>query len=595
MQTLRSWILFILCGSVFTLNATQLHAQSFAKLSPFTDVLFKNEDRIVVEYQEKQYELVSIDDLTTKTILDSARKQFKTLWRKRFAEDLVEVMEGAGKPSGKTVKLVLRNLKSGKTSTIFKAPMTYKNRVAVYRAVNARAGKVLRSERTAARQLTRKNMPEVLNAFEKTLKERWSYAEAGKTDITSAIRSIRGKIEKGTSPSEFVIDLQKVIGMGIDGHAGVSRVRLPSSGYIPFLVETSGKRYVAFRPDRSALLDPKHPFISKIDNHQIDWWIKAVSVLIPDGSPQYVRRHALRQLRALSYWRGEFDIKPSRTVVVELVSRDGSSRKTVNLPTAARLPTYGIWPQSSSQLLEGNVGYLRIRSMNRTALQDIATWMPKFRGTKGLIVDVRDNGGGSREALRHLFSYLFKPGDSPRVVNCAVYRLHRENKPNHLAVRFMAQADSKDWSKTERTTINEFRKTFRPQWQLPKEKFSDWHFMELNRLDLPDVYYYSKPVVVLMNEKCFSATDIFLAGLKGWHNVTLVGTSSGGGSSRSQSFQLAGTRISVRIGSMVSYQASGRLFDGNGVHPDIRVDPIPEYFIGGDDSAIHKALQWINR
>ena len=594
MQAKRFLSVLAIYGAV-SLHAPPLQAQSWARLSPFTDVIFKDKDRIVIEFQRRQYELVSINDLATKKILDSARKQFGGLWKKRLAEDLVELMAGAGKPTGKTVKLVLRDPQTLKTKTVAKAPMTAENRAAVYRAVHARAGDRPGKERPPARPLTRKNMSDVLDAFQKTLEERWSYLEAGKVDIRRAIRSLRGKVAQGITAGEFVIELQKVIGMGVDGHAGVSGVRLPSSGYLPFLVETSGKRFVAFKPDRSALLDPEYPFVAKMDGRKIEEWIKAASVLVPDGSPQYVRRHGLRQLRALQYWRGELGIKQGKTLSIELVARDAKSRKTLSLPVAARFPTYGTWPRSRSRVLDGNVGYLRIRTMDRTALHNIAEWMPKFRGTNGLIVDVRDNGGGSREALRHLFSYLFRKGDRPRVVNCAAYRLHPMHGPNHLSVRFMARVDSKDWTEEERKAIVDFRKTFRTRWQFPKKKFSDWHYMVLNRLDLPGVYNYSKPVVVLMNEKCFSATDIFLAGLKGCRNVMLMGTASGGGSARSQSFRLAGTRIAVRLGSMVSYQTSGKLFDGNGVQPDVPVDPVPEYFIGGRDNALEKALQIINR
>ena len=117
--------------------------------------------------------------------------------------------------------------------------------------------------------------------------------------------------------------------------------------------------------------------------------------------------------------------------------------------------------------------------------------------------------------------------------------------------------------------------------------------MALSRLDDPDVYHYQKPVVVLMNAKCFSATDIFLAGLKGMKNVTLFGTPSGGGSALRQSVALGATPFRVRIGSMASFQADGRLFrlfDGNGVLPDVVIEPAPEYHIGGPDNVLTKAL-----
>lgn len=112
----------------------------WARLSPFTDVIFKGKDGIVVEFEHKQYELVSIDGLTTKRILDSARNQYSELWKKRFAEDLVEVMTGAGRKPEQTVKLVLQDLKSKKLKTVAKAPLTSSNRQSVYRAVNSRPG-----------------------------------------------------------------------------------------------------------------------------------------------------------------------------------------------------------------------------------------------------------------------------------------------------------------------------------------------------------------------------------------------------------------------------------------------------------------------
>jgi hypothetical protein len=30
---------------------------------------------------------------------------------------------------------------------------------------------------------------------------------------------------------------------------------------------------------------------------------------------------------------------------------------------------------------------------------------------------------------------------------------------------------------------------------------------------------------------------------------------------------------------MASFQADGRLFDGHGIHPDVLVEPAPEYYI----------------
>ena len=35
----------------------------------------------------------------------------------------------------------------------------------------------------------------------------------------------------------------------------------------------------------------------------------------------------------------------------------------------------------------------------------------------------------------------------------------------------------------------------------------------------------------------------------------------------------------------------GKLFDGNGVRPDIMVQPLPEYYIGGRDNVLAEAVK----
>jgi hypothetical protein len=211
-------------------------------------------------------------------------------------------------------------------------------------------------------------------------------------------------------------------------------------------------------------------------------------------------------------------------------------------------------------------------------------------------VDVRDNNGGDRDALLLLYSYLAAPNDPPRVFTAAAYRLHSTHNENYLAVNHrMYRAGAREWTQKDRQAIAKFRKTFKPQWKLPQGQFSEWHYMALNRLDNPEVYYYDKPIIVLMNGKCFSATDIFLAGLKGVRNVLMLGTPSSGGSAFTQEIALGETKLEVRLGSMASFQADGRLFDGNGIRPDVLMEPVPEYFIGGRDNLLEEAVKRIRK
>jgi C-terminal processing protease CtpA/Prc len=58
--------------------------------------------------------------------------------------------------------------------------------------------------------------------------------------------------------------------------------------------------------------------------------------------------------------------------------------------------------------------------------------MPRFAGARGLIIDIRDNRGGTRSVLRELYPYFVSAFDPPHVANAAKYRLYSEFTYDHL-------------------------------------------------------------------------------------------------------------------------------------------------------------------
>jgi C-terminal processing protease CtpA/Prc len=147
------------------------------------------------------------------------------------------------------------------------------------------------------------------------------------------------------------------------------------------------------------------------------------------------------------------------------------------------------------------------------------------------------------------------------------------------------------WSAAEREAIRRFKATFRPEWTPPAAEFSDWHYLVMSRSMNPQAYGYGRPVIILMDENCFSATDIFLSAFKGYPGVTLVGDPSGGGSARRVGARLPESGLSLGLASMASFQQDGRLYDGHGVQPDVLVHPDPTYFLtGGRDNVLERAL-----
>jgi len=265
-----------------------------------------------------------------------------------------------------------------------------------------------------------------------------------------------------------------------------------------------GERLVAFTPGRISFLDD-HPYLTAIDGVPVDRWLAATGAIVAHGSPQFRLWSGTRAMRHVGFLRQELNLPARETVQVELASADGERRKTLDLPLSRRKPIYGDWPRKATALLHGNIGYLRIAAMRDDArwLDSLRDWMEKSRETRGLILDVRGNGGGTRDALRVLMPYFMRQSDAPVVVNVAKYRLpaseRPENSQGHLENRFLYPATYLGWSQKERAAIEQFSKEFEPEWTPPERDFSRWHYMVIRAE--PSTTYYGRPVVVLAPEK----------------------------------------------------------------------------------------------
>jgi C-terminal processing protease CtpA/Prc len=220
--------------------------------------------------------------------------------------------------------------------------------------------------------------------------------------------------------------------------------------------------------------------------------------------------------------------------------------------------------------------------------------MGRFRSTDGLIIDLRTNGGGSRTPLRTLMPFFMTRNDPPLIVNVAAYRLGTKNIKEDFKARYLYPASSSRWSKAEREVIGRFAKTFNPEWTPPDGQFSPWHYFVISPAKDVRYYHYNKPVVILMDHGNFSACDIFLGAFKGWNKVTLMGRPSGGGSGCRQDYRLSNSGIRIYLSRMASFQPSGQLYDGNGIQPDIVVEPLATDFIAQSDTILEKAVRTID-
>ncbi len=599
------------------------------KLAPYTGIRWKG-DTTEIKFEKKWYVLESIDNVKADELLAFCKKRWPSKWEKRMSEDLVEVLHAFGYAPGFKVDLNLRDGKKLVQKT--GVSMTEANRHAIWEANNQKIGLIDTSVRKGAgpvarttrkhksqvsagyrylsefpqldngRMLERSQCEEDLDQLEWLIENEYSYAELLGVDYRQAFDAVRLGLEDEVNPSAFTIQLMKLMALFGDGH---SRIEASTSGtfpggYAPFLLEEGDEGFVCFRPDRSAMIDEEHMYLIGIDGLRIQQWLDVSGRISADGHKRWVRRNALRNVRLLNFLRQELDLPEKDTVDVTLANAKGD-RKIVTLPVAKRRPIYGSWPQGKHRLLDGNIGYLRVEGMESDSgfLNGLVTAMEGFKDTAGLVIDVRGNGGGSRDALRVLFPYFMSADDPPFIANVGKYRLHHGDDPDKqegfLTNRNLFPATSMRWTDEEREAIADFMNDFEPDWEPGIKKFSAWHYMILRREDSPQAYEYKQPVVVLMDTGCFSATDIFLGAFKGWRNVTLMGQESGGGSGRSRGSTLMNSGLGVRLSSMASFRRTGERYDGKGIEPDRKTVRLYTDFIGQTDVGIRLAQLFLKQ
>lgn len=577
--------------------------------TPFTELRFTDEGpRITVEgewYLWRGIDGVSYDDLA-----EFAFEKDGDDWRELVSEDLVWLLTEMGQAPGERVDLLVEPMGGGPQSTLIGVPMTNANRnqamrwiddnIDLYRlTLSARARDGLVHPRAA------------LDELGQIVARKHSYATFRGRSLDDLVAHELESLGDAPKWPEVVLGAQRIVCALGDGHASVGGWDdAAPGGYLPVLLESAEGGVVAFHDDRSGFVDADRPYVTAIDGRPIGDWIDAVSVYVADGSAQLVEQRSLRMLRWVNLARDELGMPRDETVTLTLADASGAEAEA-ELPIAPYRPIYGDWPRTQTRVLGSGIGYFRLPSMSPSRefvlegaragvpLGEIdASWLrsvgdefDSLSACPAVIIDVRGNGGGDRGPTTLIMKRIMDAGSEPVVVNASRLRLGA-NQPaapeeSSLDDRDLYPAAWDGWSPDERAAIAAFAEGFEPEWSPPAGQFSDWHYMVVSPDETSPAV--ARPVVVLIDAGCFSATDVFAGALGELPNVTLVGQATSGGSARVRSYELEQLGLKVYLGSMISYQPSGLLYDGNGVRPDVVVEPLATDLIGKTDRVLEEA------
>jgi carboxyl-terminal processing protease len=243
---------------------------------------------------------------------------------------------------------------------------------------------------------------------------------------------------------------------------------------------------------------------------------------------------------------------------IRLGLRDATGKERIEIVARGQERNVAGEPAFDFKMLPGDIAYLALDHFESDAgVKKLESLMPTIMKAKGLILDVRANGGGSSVHGAAILSFLSK-------------------KPVPYA------------RSTERQESNVMRTQ------------GDLILLDTLRAGVAKPYskerkeVYAGPVVVLAGAKTFSAAEDFLMSFVTMQRGTVIGSATAGSTGMPMSFKLPGggsARICVKHDSF----PDGREFVGKGILPNMEIVPTVADIRAGRDVVLDKAVAVLSK
>jgi carboxyl-terminal processing protease len=235
-----------------------------------------------------------------------------------------------------------------------------------------------------------------------------------------------------------------------------------------------------------------------------------------------------------------------------VVGRDGGTR-TIAAPRDTALAWAAV-PNVEFRMLADSVAYVAINTFNESTVPgEFAKLMPRIRTARGLIIDVRENGGGNSQNGWDVIAQLI---DRPSATS--------------------------SWSSPE------YVPAFRSWGRAPATH------TEKGLPIRPAAKRYAGPVAVLIGPRTFSAAEDFAVAFELSGRGPLIGEATGGSTGNPISLRLPGGGF-ARICSKRDTYPDGRAFVGVGVQPTLLVPRRVVDVQAGRDAVLERAIAEVQR
>ncbi len=367
------------------------------------------------------------------------------------------------------------------------------------------------------------------------LKENFYRPDMNGLDWDSLVNDYEELIRQARTANEFSDIANRLMGELGTSHTGLSNPGPDSS-----LREPTGR--LGIEHERLTLDDGREGYrvkdvIARGPSDQEPMRLKPGDIITEIDFREFDRRETLRK-RLRGKVGVEVVVGFERPVDGELVSS-----KALLTPVAyddfARL-RYDAFREKSRRLVaelsDGRLGYIHIQAMNQASLEEFQGYLyAAAEGKDGLIIDVRNNAGGST---------------TDRILTSIMASDHAYTIP--------AGADPEQTG----------------------------HYPQ-DRLDAPR---YTLPINMLANEKSFSNSEILAHAFSTLERGNLVGEQTYGGVVSTGRHSLI-DGATVRLPLRGWFLPDGTDMEGNGAVPDLKVEQTPEDEVAGQDRQLEAAVE----
>ncbi|WP_051891194.1 S41 family peptidase [Chryseobacterium sp. JM1] len=377
-----------------------------------------------------------------------------------------------------------------------------------------------------------------------------------------AYREAIVSIQKTENDYQYYKELKKLCAVLKDGHTQVyfpedieNKIMVSMFGeYRLFLMNVQGKVYVIGTNKSKEKEIPLGSEIIKVNGlSTAEYQDKFVKPYISSSTVSYLNFKAgLNLLEGLGGDTYDVEIKTPKGEIKKLHLIHSKTEETAVNPEA--LPNQSLF---EFKWLKNNIAYVKISSFeNSSVVKDFESRLTELKNAKGIILDIRNNGGGSSKNSKNIAKYFVK-GDT--IYGAKNYS--RKIIPTERALgSFLTPKDTiagkAEWGLSKQETTDLFK----------AYSGSKFHEFEYKPQVIEPVEKLNVPTVVLTSVLTASAAEDFLIYLYNQKNITRVGEYSNGSTGQPLQIELPGNGSAIICTKKVTLP-DGEEFIGVGIKP----------------------------